>query len=282
MRRSALHGASLALAAVPALAAGASAGVNLEVDVGGVERSALVFPGEHADTSPAPLVLLFHGLGDTSRNFARALQFEADWPEATVAYPLGRPRADRQNLRGWQVAPGGDARSELAFVEALLAGISARYRVDHRRIYAGGFSNGGHLTFALLTGQPCRFAAFAPVGALASGLENATVPRPVLYLFGRNEPREHQVDWQRTVVALARMNRATGVKREWAPGHTEFVAAPGGAATVYALYNAGHVWPYSGNEHIVRFFRSHRLSDADCAARTTSSPRGGVEAVQVR
>lgn len=72
---------------------------------------------------------------------------------------------------------------------------------------------------------------------------------------------------------------ATGVKREWAPAYTGFVAAPDGAETVYALYNAGHVWPYAGNERIARFFKSQRLTETGCPA-PEPSPVPGTEARQ--
>jgi len=94
---------------------------------------------------------------------------------------------------------------------------------------------------------------------LAEYISEATTPRPVIYLFGRQEPREYSDAWQQTVVALAKLNRATGEKRQWSVGTTEFVAAPDGRPTVYGLYDAGHVWPDRGNELIIRFFKEHRL-----------------------
>ena len=94
---------------------------------------------------------------------------------------------------------------------------------------------------------------------------DAAIPRPVFYLFGRQEPREYTRAWRDTVVALARLNRATGEKREWGPGYTEFVPGPDGEITVYGLYGAGHVWPLLANQYIVEFFRKHTL-DETCGA----------------
>jgi polyhydroxybutyrate depolymerase len=251
----------LLIATMAAHAAHADELISVEVD--GVERSARVFPGRDADRADSPLVLVFHGLGDNERNFADIVRFHRDWPEATVAYPAGLDRADRDGMRGWHGFRDNDENGDLAFVDRLLAKLETRYRVDAERVYATGFSNGGHMTFNLLLDRPCRFAGFAPVGALAEYVSAATTPRPVLYLFGRGEPREYTEAWQQTVVAVARLNRATGEKREWAPGLTEFLPGPGGASTVYGLYGAGHVWPSQGNDAIVRFFREHQ-GTADC------------------
>src|SRR4051794_38215259 len=76
--------------------------VTLQVD--GVERQALVYPGRDAAAAPAPLVLSFHGFGGlptTAPTFHRA------WPEATVVYPAGLPvKALNSVDRGWQQEPG--------------------------------------------------------------------------------------------------------------------------------------------------------------------------------
>jgi poly(3-hydroxybutyrate) depolymerase len=255
--------AALAACWMAAAASAVAAAEIVTVSVEGVERTAEVYPGKHADREESPLVLVFHGLGDSEWNFANIVAFHREWPEATVVYPAGRERADRDGLRGWHGFRDRDDNRDLAYVDRLLDELESRYRVDAERIYATGFSNGGHMTFNLLLDRPCRFAAFAPVGAIAEYVADAATPRPVLYLFGRGEPREYTEAWQQTVVALARLNRATGEKREWRPGLTEFVAGPGGAPTIYGLYAAGHVWPDRGNEAIVEFFRE-RAGTEDC------------------
>jgi poly(3-hydroxybutyrate) depolymerase len=235
---------------------------TLNFTLGDTHRVARVYPGRRAATEPSPLVLVFHGLGDTVRNFSAAVEFHEAWPEATVVYPKGNPRDDRDGMNGWHGFRDNDENRDLDFVDALLDELPKRYKVDPERIYVAGFSNGGHLTFNLLLDRPCSFAAFAPVGALAGYVSQAEVPRPVIYLFGRDEPREYSQAWQQTVVAIAHLNRASGEKREWAPGFTEFVAGPSGEPTVYSLYGAGHIWPASGNETIIRFFREHKLDDS--------------------
>lgn len=235
---------------------------NLEITVSGTQRSARIYAGRRADSEPSPLVLVFHGLGDTVQNFSTAAEFHDDWPEATVVYPKGKPRSDRDGMNGWHGFRDNDENHDLDFIDALLDELPRRYNVDPAQVYVAGFSNGGHLTFNLLLDRPCRFAAFGPIGALAEYVSEARVPRPVIYLFGRDEPKEYSDAWQQTVVAIARLNRATGEKREWARGLTEFPASPSGAQTVYGLYNAGHIWPASGNQALIRFFGEHRLDDS--------------------
>ncbi len=239
----------------------------LAIPVADGVRKVHVFPAARSDRQASPLVLVFHGLGDRAGNFSRAVALHKDWPEATVAYPEGLPRRDRRGMRGWQGSPGSDANGDLSWVDTLLEILPQRFPIDPDRVYATGFSNGAHMTFNLLRERPCRFAAFAPVGAVAATVPGAGTPRPVLYLFGREEPRETTQAWQQTVVALAKLNRATGEKREWSPGLTEFVPGPGGRVTVYGLYSAGHVWPSRGNEWIASFFERFSLKDGCGGAR---------------
>lgn len=233
---------------------------TLVLDVEGVERSARVFPGKKADKEPAPLLIVFHGRGDNERDFARAVRLHDDWPEATVVYPRGMVREDEAGMRGWLGAPDReDVNHDLDFVDHMLDELPRRYRVDPARIYVGGFSNGGRFTFILLARRPDAFAAFVPVGALDPSVFGATKPKPVMYLFGSGEPREYERTWAETVVAIARLNRADGRKREWARGFTEYMAGEGGAQTVISLYDAGHIWPYAGNEQIIRFLEAHAM-----------------------
>jgi poly(3-hydroxybutyrate) depolymerase len=233
---------------------------TLDLEIDGVKRSARVFAGEKAETEPSPLLIVFHGRGDNERDFSRAVGLHDDWPEATVVYPRGEVRKDEAGMRGWLGAHDrDDVNHDLVFVDRMLEELPKRYRVDPRKVYVGGFSNGGRFTFILLARRPDAFAAFVPVGALDASVSGATQPRPVMYLFGRGEPREYERTWAETVVAIARLNKADGRKRDWAPGFTEYMAGEGGATTIVSLYDAGHIWPYSGNEQIIRFLKEHAL-----------------------
>lgn len=234
---------------------------RLKLDIEGVERQALVYPGKNSDSQPAPLVLVFHGRGDNMTDFARAVRLHKDWPEAIVVYPDGMARADESGMKGWLGSvQREDSNHDMLFTERLIAEASDRFQVDASRIYAGGFSNGGRFSFILLARKPEVFAAFVMIGALAPDLAGATTPRPVMYLFGKDEPAQYQEAWQQTAIALVALNRSSNEQREWAPEFIEFPATEGGAPTIINLYRAGHIWPHQGNRQIIRFFESHRLA----------------------
>src|SRR5262249_35161356 len=112
------------------------------------------------------------------------------WPEATFVYPQGLlwQRFDGAVGAGWQQYPGQFNDRDLRFVDLLLKELSAAYRVDPRRVYATGFSNGGAFTNVLLVSRANQFAAFAPVaGGFQPSLAWTATPRPVLITHGKHD-----------------------------------------------------------------------------------------------
>jgi hypothetical protein len=89
-----------------------------------------------------------------------------------------------------------------------------------------------------------RLVVFAANGA----------PRPLLYLFGRGEDRRHQEAWRGTVAALVRHQRSAGPLVDALGCCKRQAPAEGGAAFVFGLYNAGHIWPRDGNRWLRAFF----------------------------
>src|SRR5258706_1863815 len=134
-------------------------------------------------TSPggrAPLVLSFHGPGDNIVNFQHTDMHRA-WPEAIVVYFQGLP-SRRDGFPGWQVEKGQDDDRDLRLVDAALASLRDKFKVDEARIYSTGFSNGANFTYLLWAERPEVFAAFAPVaGRLRPSLQPKQ-PRPLFHV----------------------------------------------------------------------------------------------------
>jgi polyhydroxybutyrate depolymerase len=147
---------------------------------------------------------MFHGGGGT----AKAARWETGWaekadqegflavfPEGTRADPTRPPRF-RGNPQSWNDGSRRPnvraARLEVAdveFVSMMLSDLKARFRIDERRIYATGFSNGASMTFRVARELSPLIAAAAPVAG-ADWLEDKTPERPVplLYLTGTADP----------------------------------------------------------------------------------------------
>lgn len=235
----------------------AAARLNLEYEIDGLQRRVLAFV---PDIEPAaggdavhPLVVVYHGRGDDSAAFAKAVKLHEQWPEAIVAYPRGELH-DGKSMRGWQYRPGQYADRDLKLTDRLLEDMAARYGTRPAHSYAAGFSNGGHFVFLLMAERSASFAAFGVLGAVQPDYTATAPPRPLIYLFGRGEDKRHQNAWQKTIEALIRHQRTSGPLQAVLGCCQLQAPTAGGAPLVFGVYNAGHTWPQGGNQWLRAFF----------------------------
>lgn len=168
--------------------------IGHRVDVGGQERTyTLYVPAGIAATTPAPLVLVFHGGGGSGRSMARLTQFNrlAEREQFVVAYPDGL----RGHWRDGRAMPRGllaEGADDVAFVAALLDDVARVQALDPHRIFAAGMSNGAIFSHYLALKMPERIAAIAAVaGGIATDVSAdfaPAAPVSVLIIHGRNDP----------------------------------------------------------------------------------------------
>jgi polyhydroxybutyrate depolymerase len=235
---------------------------TLELTVDGTKRSALVYASRETRSS-APLVFVFHGFSGNARQAARSYDLHGAWPEAVVVYPQGltieSPRLQRTGP-GWQHSPGEQGDRDLKFFDALLGKVKADYKIDPKRVYVCGMSNGALFSFLLLARRADSIAAFAPIaGGAGLWLRDAKTPRPVLMVHGKNDTLVPLRGAELTRDACIRLNGAVKQEREWAPGYTLYKPPSGNNVVVWRLHEGGHIWPAGTTEMIVRFFKEHAL-----------------------
>ena len=135
------------------------------------------------DKGPAPLVIGFHGGGDSSMY----LTFVAGWWE--IAHRYGFLFVSVENHQFVTATEAAELIEEL----------KKRYRIDGHRIYATGFSMGSGKTWDLYQQYPELLAGVMPASALfpvysslfggpVSGRLNKDVPVPVFYSGGELSP----------------------------------------------------------------------------------------------
>ena len=133
------------------------------------------------DGPPAALVLAFHGGSQTAQQMEDMTGFStlADRENFIVAYPQGVENSWADG-RGSTTA---DTRhvDDVGFTGALIADIEKTHRIDPRRIYATGPSNGGILSNRLGCELADTLAAVGPViGTIASNISPRCKPsRPI-------------------------------------------------------------------------------------------------------
>jgi polyhydroxybutyrate depolymerase len=135
----------------------------------------------------------------------------------------------------------------------MLASLKQDYRVDEKRLYATGHSNGGGFTYLLWAARGDRFGAFAPSGAAATGVLGQLKPKPVLHVAGENDPLV-KFAWQKeTMHGLRRLNLC-GEGQPWGQWCTLYPSKIG-APLVTCIYPGGHLPPPEVPAMIVRFFK---------------------------
>ena len=158
------------------------------------------------DGGPVPLVIGFHGGGDSSMY----LTYVAGWWE--IAHKYGFLFVSIENH---QFVTASEA---VQLVEAL----KERYNIDVHRIYATGFSMGSGKTWDLFQEYPQIFAGLMPASALFPVYTsffgepvkenlNKTVPVPVFYSGGEASPLPELPSQAAT--ALERMRYVAEVNR---------------------------------------------------------------------
>jgi polyhydroxybutyrate depolymerase len=144
--------------------------------VNGTERTFIVHlpPAAATGQQELPVVFAFHGGGGNAENERRVSNFDplADQKGFIVVYPNGSGRLEDKlltwnggNCCGYAVTNDID---DVAFVRQIVVELQSLARIDLKRIYATGFSNGGIFSYRLACDASDLIAAIAPV----SGTQN--------------------------------------------------------------------------------------------------------------
>ncbi len=191
---------------------------------------------------------------------SRTFHYHTSWPEALVVYMQGLDTpgllTDPEGKKpGWQSAVGNQGDRDLKFFDAVLASLQQDYKVDAKRLYATGHSNGGGFTYLLWAARGDRFAAVAPCAAAAPKLLGQLKPKPVLHLAGEQDPLV-KFEWQQqTMDALRKLNDC-GEAKPWEKGCTIY-ASKLGAPVVTFIHPGKHEFPRDAPAIIVKFFKEH-------------------------
>jgi polyhydroxybutyrate depolymerase len=161
---------------------------------------------------PAPLLLVLHGGGGSGANMElmtrQGFNRMADRDGAIVVYPDGIARNWNDGRSGVRSKAMEENVDDVGFFRTLVRDLSARYRVDAKRVYSTGISNGGFMSFRLACDAADVIAAIAPV---ASNLSADIGPRckpsrpvAVAMMNGTDDPL---VPWHGGQIGVAGIQR---------------------------------------------------------------------------
>jgi polyhydroxybutyrate depolymerase len=232
-----------------------------ELIVDGVKRELMIHAPESAKAAPAPVVFGFHGHGGSMQNAARQFRIHTLWPEAIVVYPQGLNTpgklTDPEGKKpGWQSTPGDQGDRDLKFFDAMLTKLHEFFKVDDKRVFSTGHSNGGGFTYLLWATRGEKFTAFAPSASTAARQLTMLKPKPVLHIAGENDPLVKYAWQAATIKALLKINQCgEGVAWELDKNctmHPSSVAAP----VITAIHPGDHKYHEDSPAVIVKFFKS--------------------------
>ncbi|MCU0694350.1 MAG: hypothetical protein MUF54_23425 [Polyangiaceae bacterium] len=239
-------------------------------------------PRGYNGLADVPLVVNAHAFmqNPSGQAVLSGMNTKADEKGFIVVYPWGTGRQLSFNAGlccGPAAANGVD---DVGFVRAVVTDVSARARVNRKRVYATGMSNGGFLAHRLGCEASDIIAAIAPVAGV-NGVPNKCDPRrpvPVMHFHGTDD---RVVAYngggkfpgvQETVNDWATRNGCTGAPAQsFNGGNSRCVTRSGcrrGAeVTLCTINGGGHEWPGGGRsvatlnatDHMWNFFSRFSL-----------------------
>ena len=235
---------------------------RISLQVGDVTREALVYAPKSAKEKDTPVVFVFHGHGGKGEGAARSFAMNTNWPEAISVYMTGLPTPGRLTdpegkKNGWQSRPGDQGDRDLKFFDAMLAKLKADYKVDTKRIFCTGHSNGGGFTYLLWATRGDVFAALAPSAAAAGGMAQQMTglkPKPLMHLAGEKDPLV-KFEWQKQVMeAVRKVNGCAAEGKPWADRCLKYESKTG-TPFVSFIHDGGHTFTKEEPALIAKFFK---------------------------
>jgi polyhydroxybutyrate depolymerase len=266
------------------LLSGPAVATEESMESGGRTRWWLVHEPSPRPAGPLPLVLALHGGGGSPSGAERMTGLNAlsDREGFIVVYPAGTGFFSGRLLTWNSGNCCGYARrkdvDDVGFLAALIERFIKDGRVDPKRVYATGMSNGAMMAHRLACERADLLAAIAPVAG-AVGVPRCEPSRPVSVLMIHGRADQH-VPYEGGAGAKSLQPRTDRSVAEneaiWrkADGCAEAEKCRDGTQVRVLTHSGGHIWPggkaglSNGNadpvlpepkasEEIWRFFRAH-------------------------
>jgi len=142
----------------------------------------------------------------------------------------------------------------LKFFDAVLARLKKDYKVDSKRIFSTGHSNGGAFTYLLWAERGEVLAAVAPSAGMTTESLPKLKPKPIMHIAGERDPLV-KFEWQeKTIAAVRKINGCEPEGKPWEKDCTIYPSKTGTPVIAY-IHSGGHVVPAAAPALIVKFFK---------------------------
>jgi polyhydroxybutyrate depolymerase len=138
------------------------------IRAGGRERTYLAYLPAKLPPGSA-LVIVLHGSGMNSTKMREWTGYEfdrlVDQCRFVALYPDGYQHNWNDCRKNARFAAKKENVDDMSFIRALIGHFKTAHAIDAKRVYAFGYSNGGHMAFRLAMQAPDEIAAIAAVAA---------------------------------------------------------------------------------------------------------------------
>ena len=220
--------------------------------------------------SPLPVLMFFHGYGATGQVFVKSQNMQRIARRG--GFLLVAP--DGLNKTWAHQGSPSNLRNEMAYVDALLADLKQRFPIDDRRMWAGGFSQGGSMVWDLACKRGDLFQAYVPIAGgfwnpmptncpagpvnilHIHGLQDSTVPmegRPIGSSWHQGDIRLGFEVWKQEAGCSVRPQRSDSRGRLRCD---KWTTCTSGKTLALCLHDGGHSLPQGWSDEAYRFLNS--------------------------
>ena len=177
--------------------------VNGTLQVDGRERTYLLnLPPTYYDGAGFSLVIAMHGGGGEAIQFESSskLTEKANAAGFIVVYPEGVKSTGLLKVRTWNAGQCCDYAvnnniDDVNFISKLIDELTAKYKINPRKVFATGHSNGGMMSYRLACELSGKIAAIAPNACTMVVTRPCQSSRPVPVLHMHSE-RDKNIPYQ--------------------------------------------------------------------------------------
>lgn len=243
----------------------AAQGTIMNWTIDGEKREALVYsPAPTTNATQHPLVFAFHGHGGNMQGASQLMHIQSLWPAAIVVYPQGMNRPSpvdpQAHYSGWQVeanqANGNVGNKDLDFFDAMLATMHQKFKVDDKRVYATGFSNGAIFSYLLWAERGKTLAAIGECAGRLFPAEHLTQARALLAIAGQTDTTDPFALQQQSIQDARQVDNATGQGQPCGQ-YCTFYPSTSQTPVKTLIHPGAHVYPPWAPNQIVVFFKNH-------------------------
>ena len=238
---------------------------SVTISVDGIKREFQIYVPKTLSKDPIPLVIVFHGHGESLSDIISKYKLEKHWPEALIVYPQGQKTAIQQmdpqgKHTGWQTFVGDSKDKDIRFFDEILLYASSNYSLDTKKVYVTGFSNGAAFTYVVAAVRGEKIAAIAPIAGTLGYKEDRELLKaiPVFHVAGKQDEFVKFQSQKEMIEFIKTLNKTIGEGKNINKNVTEYESSISKPVMTF-IYNGEHKVPGDAIPFIVEFFKNNQL-----------------------